>query len=147
MTEHTYYNMNTVIEILSWGGYLETFDRMVGFRCVGWFSKCENWIQREISDRYRCSEKKSRIFFDDKNIFEKILLGFLKNFRKIKTSCPSWDLIWDFCPPIIWDIIWDFCPPIIWDFCPPFCPPKVGATKGRNPVLIQITSVGRDWTH
>ena len=77
--------MNTVIEILSWGGYLETFARtgMVGFRYVDWFSKCENWIQREISDRHRCSEKNWEKFFDVKNIFEKILLGFLKNFRKI----------------------------------------------------------------
>ena len=54
--------MNTVIEILSWGGYLETFARALGLRCVGWFSKCDFWILREISDRPMCSEKNSRIF-------------------------------------------------------------------------------------
>ena len=58
-----------------------------------------------------------------------------EKFFKFKTSCPSWDVIWTLIWALIWELIWDFCPP------------KVGATEGRNPVLIQITSVARNWTH
>ena len=62
-----------------------------------------------------------------------------EKFFKFKTSCPSWDVIWELIWTLIWTLIWA----LIWDFCPP----KVGATEGRNPVLIQITSVGPIWTH
>ena len=115
--------------------------------CYGMREVCL-WFNQSWSLRLLFEKQRFHLGKDFLNILKCIFLFYLRNFRKIrtahfflilfrnfrkiKTSCPSWDV----CPPIIWD----FCPPIIWDFCPP----KVGATKGRNPVLIQITSVGRD---
>ena len=69
---------------------METFARMVGFRCIGWFYKCNFWILREISDRPMCSEKFLG-FFSMRKTFSKIFFRwFLKIFGKSQNSIRIW---------------------------------------------------------